>query len=75
MNTITEIGAKEEIFAREFPKFYHFLIKEIEILKFGADLALSVRDEESAKSLNDEAEELSQALSVLTRRYTMDLFE
>ncbi|TCI93597.1 hypothetical protein [Tenacibaculum sp. M341] len=75
MNTIEEIEEKTQLFASEFPKFYHFLNKEIEILKFGADLALSVRDEESAKSLNDEAHELSQTLSVLTKRYTMDLFE
>lgn len=74
MNAITEIGAKEEIFAREFPKFYHFVDQEIRMLKFAADLALCYSDEESCRNLNQEAEKLSTALQTLTQRYTMDLF-
>ncbi len=74
MNTITDLEAKEEIFAREFPNFYHFVTKEIRMLEFAADLALCCSDEDSCKNLNQKAGELSTALNTLTQRYTMDLF-
>ncbi len=73
MNTITE--KKEEIFDRDFPNLCYFVKKEIQMLKFSADLALCYCDEKSCKDLNEEAKKLSTALNTLTDRYTMDLFE
>ena len=75
MNNVIEIGAKEELFAHEFPNFYHFVTKEIRMLEFAADLALCCNDEDSCENLNQEASKLSTALNTLTQRYTMDLFE
>ena len=74
MNTITEIEAKEELFAHEFPNFYHFVTKEIRMLEFAADLALCCCDEDSCENLNQQANKLSTALHTLIQRYTMDLF-
>ncbi len=75
MYTIEEIEPLTQLFAEEFPKFYHFVTKEIQILEFAADLALCFKDEDSCKNLNQEANNLSTALQKLTQRYTMDLFE
>ncbi|CAM1374617.1 hypothetical protein [Tenacibaculum xiamenense] len=75
MYIIEESDEKELLFAQEFPYFYQFITKEIRMLEFAADLSLSYKDEKSCKDLNLEAKELSNALHVLTNRYTMDLFE
>ncbi|CAM1364376.1 hypothetical protein [Tenacibaculum xiamenense] len=66
---------KELLFAQEFPYFYQFITKEIRMLEFAADLALSCSDEEGCENLNHEAHKLSIALDTLTQRYSMDLFE
>ena len=75
MYVIEESDEKELLFVQEFPYFYQFITKEVRMLEFAADLSLSYKDEKSCKDLNREAEEISNAIHVLTNRYTMDLFE
>ncbi|WP_075343130.1 hypothetical protein [Tenacibaculum agarivorans] len=72
---LTDESKKEELFAKEFPHIYNFVVKEKQFLDFAAELSLCYQDEESCRLLNKESEELSIAISFLCKRYSMDLFE
>ncbi|MGG8496834.1 hypothetical protein ACQY1Q_10480 [Tenacibaculum sp. TC6] len=75
MSKYEETDEREELFAQEFPSFYQFITKEIQMLEFASDLALCYQDEDSSKDLNERVQELRCALGVLTKLYAMDLFE